>query len=74
MFSLFALVRKVARGFANFEANTGSSHPADNGSLRKRATGSDPLTDYLDNELWQGNIDVGTPANTFSGMCCFPDF
>ncbi|KLO11674.1 acid protease [Schizopora paradoxa] len=66
---------KIARGFENFEKNTGTVHKNDNGSLRKLlkrspvpepATGSDPLTDDLDQELWQGNINVGTPANTFS--------
>ncbi|KAL5527872.1 hypothetical protein ACEPAG_6673 [Sanghuangporus baumii] len=67
---------KIARGFANFENNTGALHPNDNGVLRKRLaeelrlakrkTGLDPLTDDLDGELWQGNINIGTPANTFS--------
>ncbi|KAH8118780.1 acid protease [Phellopilus nigrolimitatus] len=58
---------KVARGFANFESNTGTTHPNDNGSLlKKRKTGSDPLTDDLDGEEWQGAISVGTPANTFT--------
>jgi len=61
---------KIARGFDAFERNTGTTHPNDKGELRaklaKRKTGSDPLTDDLDGELWQGNINVGTPANTFS--------
>ncbi|KAL5529952.1 hypothetical protein ACEPAF_6209 [Sanghuangporus sanghuang] len=67
---------KIARGFANFENNTGALHPNDNGVLRKRVaeelrlarrkTGLDPLTDDLDGVLWQGNVNIGTPANTFS--------
>ena len=69
--------RKIARGFANFQNNTGSLHQNDNGVLRKRVaeelrlakrkTGLDPLTDDLDGDLWQGNVNIGTPANTFSG-------
>ncbi|KAL5507783.1 hypothetical protein ACEPAH_5401 [Sanghuangporus vaninii] len=67
---------KIARGFANFENNTGAVHRNDNGVLRKRVaeelrlarrkTGLDPLADDLDGELWQGNVNIGTPANTFS--------
>ncbi|KAI5117874.1 hypothetical protein M0805_006576 [Coniferiporia weirii] len=58
---------KIGRGFSNFATNTGTVHSNDNGSLlQKRKTGSDPLTDDLDGELWQGAISVGTPANTFT--------
>jgi len=64
---------KIARGFENFEKNTGTTHPNDNGSLRKmklkktkRATGKDALTDDLDGDLWQGAVSVGTPANSFT--------
>ena len=65
------LSSKIARGFDNFQSNTGTTHPNDNGALRsklaKRSTGKDPLTDDLDGELWQGAVSVGTPANTFTG-------
>ena len=57
---------KVARGFENFEKNTGSAHPAAK-KVQKRATGNVPLTDDEDGELWQGAISVGTPAVTFTG-------
>lgn len=69
-------IRKIARGFANFEKNTGTTHPNDNGSLKnvkklaKRATGKDALTDDLDGDLWQGAVSVGTPANSFTGSSC----
>ena len=69
----FEKKRKIARGFANFEKNTGATHPNDNGSLKtvkklaKRATGKDALTDDLDGDLWQGAISVGTPSNAFTG-------
>ncbi|THH07178.1 hypothetical protein EW145_g3565 [Phellinidium pouzarii] len=58
---------KIAKGFASFKSNTGSNHPNDNGNvLSKRKTGKDALTDDEDGELWQGDISVGTPANTFT--------
>ncbi len=36
------------------------------------ATASEPLTDDLDQKLWQGDISVGTPAKTFAGSSFFP--
>ena len=71
------LYRKISRGLAAYQKNTGTTHPNDQGASRlrlkrenskreKRASGSDPLTNDSD-ELWQGNIDVGTPAGTFAG-------
>lgn len=58
---------KLQRGFAAFERNTGAAHPSDKKLLKKRATGSVPLTDDEDGALWQGGITVGTPAVAFTG-------
>lgn len=62
--------RKIARGFTNFKQNTGSTHPSDKGTLAKRATGADSLTDD-GGDLWQGGISVGTPAVAFTGEHIF---
>lgn len=65
--------RKIARGFAAFERNTGAAHPNDNKSLKnvkklaKRITGKVALEPDEDRSLWQGEILVGTPANSFTG-------
>ncbi|KAL5487632.1 hypothetical protein ACEPAI_5740 [Sanghuangporus weigelae] len=59
---------KIARGFANYEKNTGKVHPNYRNTTtttRKRDTGTVALTDD-DNELWQGNIQVGTPPVQFA--------
>ncbi|TFY69453.1 hypothetical protein EVG20_g3167 [Dentipellis fragilis] len=58
--------QKIQRGFRAFERNTGAKHPSDTASIKKRATGADPLTDD-EGELWQGTISVGSPAKTFTG-------
>lgn len=58
--------RKIQRGFAAFERNTGSVHPSNKAGLTKRATGADALTDD-EGELWQGDISVGTPPVGFTG-------
>lgn len=62
---------KIQRGFDNYEKNTGSKHPNwVQGAVQKRAsTGKVTLTDEQE-ELWQGNIKVGTPAVTFSSAYC----
>ena len=59
---------KIGRGFDAFERNTGAAHPlAKSLNNKKRAsTGSDALTDDAQ-ELWYGEISVGTPAKTFTG-------
>lgn len=66
---------KIARGFAAFKANTGQKHPNDIGNApptkrttaARRVTGGVPLTDDLDDSLWQGGVSVGTPLNAFTG-------
>ena len=60
--------RKIARGFANYEKNTGKVHPncRNTTASNKRSTGVVPLTND-DNALWQGTISVGTPAVDFAG-------
>lgn len=85
---LISLYRKIARGFANFQANTGKVHPNDNGfrpakrsvqnrgvpkrDVEKRASGRIQLTDD-DLELWQGGVAVGTPLRSFTGMSALPN-
>ncbi|VDB83061.1 unnamed protein product [Peniophora sp. CBMAI 1063] len=63
-------VAKVQRGLETYQRNTGEAHhlakvfkPAS--ESRKRATGSDALTDD-EQELWYGKISVGTPAVTYT--------
>ncbi|KAF8553161.1 acid protease [Imleria badia] len=56
---------KVLRGLNNFQRNTGAPHPDASKGTQKRATGSDALTDDSD-QLWYGNVDVGTPPVTFT--------
>ncbi|KAI0310964.1 acid protease [Amylostereum chailletii] len=62
-------VAKVQRGLEAYARNTGSVHPSASSfkSLprKKRATGSDKLTDDSE-DLWYGKISVGTPAKTFT--------
>lgn len=63
---------KIQRGFAHYEANTGSAHPlAHKGELSKRAVGNDALTDDAQ-ELWYGAISVGTPAVAYTGTSPTP--
>jgi cathepsin D len=57
---------KINRGFAAFQKNTGQLHPSQSQTIQARATGADPLTDD-DQELWQGTISVGSPAEQFTG-------
>ncbi|EJD01580.1 acid protease [Fomitiporia mediterranea MF3/22] len=54
---------KIARGFSNYEKNTGNVHPNYRNATTssKRATGTVPLTDVVDGQLWQGSVSVGTP-------------
>ena len=61
--------RKLQEGFAAYERNTGEPHPLC-GSLslsRRGSTGADALTDN-DFVSWYGDISVGTPLKSFSGM------
>ncbi len=64
---LIAMFRsKVARGFAAYERNTGKAHPSNTKHITRRSTGADALQD--DSEvLWQGTVEVGTPAVKFTG-------
>ncbi|KAA1466106.1 acid protease [Dentipellis sp. KUC8613] len=62
---VLSVERKIQRGFRAFERNTGAKHPSDSASIKKRATGAEPLTDD-EGELWQGSISVGSPAKTFT--------
>lgn len=62
---------KIAQGFAAYEANTGLAHPNYKASAVQRRqtsgsaeTASLPLTDDSD-ELWEGEISVGTPPVKF---------
>ena len=57
---------------AAYERNTGRPHPLDGGIITssKRATGSDPLTDYYA-DLWYGTISIGTPPEDFTGVTLF---
>ncbi|KAH0838841.1 Asp-domain-containing protein [Lanmaoa asiatica] len=55
---------KILRGFANFEKNTLSMHPAAMNGSQKRGAG-DALTDDS-SQLWYGTISVGTPAQYFT--------
>ncbi|KII95873.1 hypothetical protein PLICRDRAFT_170472 [Plicaturopsis crispa FD-325 SS-3] len=60
---------KFRRGLDAYERNTGSVHPSDSmrpsPSITKRAgSGSDPLLDFS-NQLWSGNISVGTPPVSY---------
>ncbi len=70
---LFITNRKIQEGFATYERNTGVPHPLSGSNpLSGRATGSEPLTD--DNNLWFGNISVGTPAQNFTGITSYMTF
>ncbi|KAL0581946.1 hypothetical protein V5O48_000003 [Marasmius crinis-equi] len=58
---------KLQRGFKAFEQNTGSAHPSSSKKIDVRALpAGNPLTDLLDESLWAGPIDVGTPPKTFT--------
>ena len=41
--------------------------------LSRRASGGDPLTDH-NARMWSGNISVGTPPKSFSGMTFLHDW
>jgi cathepsin D len=63
---------KCANGLAAFKANTGQDHPLADGfqfpaalNMDRRAKSSEPLQDD-DGYLWQGSINVGTPAKTYT--------
>ncbi|KAH7912653.1 aspartic peptidase domain-containing protein [Hygrophoropsis aurantiaca] len=57
---------KFQTGFSRFERNTGSPHPlAAKYQVQKRATAADPLVND-DNELWYGDISVGTPPRRYT--------
>ncbi len=60
--------RKIQRGIAAYERNTGTPYPLSSGIITpsKRDTGSDALTDDQA-ELWYGTIEIGTPAKAFTG-------
>ncbi|KAF9220171.1 acid protease [Gyrodon lividus] len=59
---------KILRGRNNFEKNTGTSHPSAGKGARKRAaTGSNLI---VDNNIWSGAIEVGTPPDTYFGPDC----
>ncbi|VDB98852.1 unnamed protein product [Peniophora sp. CBMAI 1063] len=62
-----ASVAKIQRGLANYERNTGNTHPLAKSfkSTQKRDTGADPLTD-VSAELWYGTISVGTPSTDYT--------
>ncbi|KAL8286966.1 hypothetical protein RQP46_003972 [Phenoliferia psychrophenolica] len=71
---LSLMLRKAAKkyetGAANFHQNTGESLPgwssdAAEKRQRKRATGSESLTDEDSEEEWAGKISIGTPAQSF---------
>ncbi|PCH41742.1 acid protease [Wolfiporia cocos MD-104 SS10] len=56
---------KILRGFANYEANTGSAHPLSYPHHTKRHPGV-PLAMDRNGENWQGAMAVGTPAQAVS--------
>jgi hypothetical protein len=61
--------RKLRRGMAAYQRNTGGQHPLAGGIVTssKRSVGGDPLID--DNaQLWFGTIDIGTPPVPFTGV------
>lgn len=65
---LNGLRAKYAKNLAAFEQNTGKAHKLKrelSPELKKRGTGSNPLTDDDQQTLWSGNIAFGTPAQTF---------
>ncbi|KAG7445898.1 acid protease [Guyanagaster necrorhizus] len=56
---------KIARGFAAYKKNTGKVHPSNTKHITRRSTGADALQD--DSQvLWQGTVQVGTPAVNFT--------
>jgi cathepsin D len=61
--------RKIQRGMAAYEKNTGAPHPLSGGikPSTKRNTGSDPLTD-VSQFLWYGSLSIGTSGQPFTGM------
>ncbi len=63
---------KYKTGFAAYQRNTGQDHPLADGlfsgntTIVRRATGIDTLIDDNEGQLWQGNVSVGTPAQSFT--------
>ncbi|KAF9225055.1 acid protease [Gyrodon lividus] len=57
---------KILRGFDNFEKNTGASHPSVGKATRKHAATGNKL--IMDNGIWSGAIEVGTPPDTYFVM------
>ncbi|KAG2357312.1 acid protease [Suillus spraguei] len=59
---------KYRQTFSAFEANTGFAHPLSGkmmSSIKKRGDGVVPLINE-EADLWYGEIDVGTPKQTFN--------
>jgi hypothetical protein len=58
---------KVVRNFNTYHANTGKVHSLAEG-IGQLPTGSVPLTAPPSYGLWYGDIQIGTPLKTFTGM------
>ena len=58
---------KLARNFKTYYANTGKVHSLV-GGISQLPTGSVPLTAAPSDGLWYGDIQIGTPLKTFTGM------
>ncbi|KAH7919100.1 acid protease [Leucogyrophana mollusca] len=56
---------KFESGFERYERNTGSPHPLATKGTKKRGSASEPLTNDH-NQLWYGEIAVGTPARKYT--------
>lgn len=67
-------LRKFEQGFDAFESNTGNPHPlapTQGHSNKRRGGAAVSLTNYRHNEMWYGNISVGSPAATYTGRSLF---
>jgi len=67
-------LRKYARAFRVFERNTGKPHPlasrlGHSNERRLFPVATTPLT--IANNVWYGNIYIGTPPVTFTGQSPF---
>ena len=65
------IYRKILSGLDNYEMNTGTMHPLavkrSESGLGKRERGRRlPLTSHQ-NEIWVGQISIGTPPRTLTG-------